>query len=221
MTSHVFVSRAVAPFRRFAVAILIAGLVAAGCSSDATDDVDATLDDAAEEAAETVDTVDEVTEEDAEELVDDAAEEVDAAAEDAAGEFDERSAAIAQVLRDNDMESLASAVEAVDATALLGDGAFTFFAPNDDAFRELDADALADLLSDPAELGNVLQNHVVTERIDSAALVGMTSVQTRAGSSLSVSVDGDTVTVGDATVVNPDIDAADGVIHMIDSVLIP
>lgn len=223
-------------FRYLLPALLVLAFVAAGCGSD-DEDLDATADsvadevsdaaddaadaaeDAAEDAADATD--DTMTEEDAEEMVDDAATEADEAAEEAADEIDERSADIAQVLRDNDLESLASAVELVDASELLGDGEFTFFAPNDDAFLELDADQLADLLSDPAQLITVLQNHVVTERVDSTALAGMTSVTTRSGSSVSVSADGDAVTVGGANVVQADIDAADGVIHVIDSVILP
>lgn len=235
MTANVRFLRNHSAFRRVLTAALVVGLLAAGCSADAEGEVDAALDEAADQVSEAAedaaDAVDEATDEaaaavddsqaDIEETVDETAEQIDAAAEDSASEIDERTATIAQTLRDNDMESLASAVEQVDATELLGDGEFTFFAPNDEAFLELDADQLADLLSDPAQLVEVLQGHVVTERIDSTALAGMTTVQTRSGSTLDVTVDGGTVTVGGATVVNADIDAADGVIHTIDRVLLP
>lgn len=233
-------TRARAALRPMLAALLALAFVAAGCGSDEADDLGATADsvvdevsdateDAAEDAAEeaedaaedAADATDGTIDEDAEEMVDDAATEADDAAEDAAAEIDERSAAVAEVLRDNNLESLASAVELVDATELLGDGAFTFFAPNDDAFLELGADELADLLSDPSQLSTVLQNHVLTERVDSAALAEMSSVTTRADGSLAVTADGGTVTVGNATVVQADIDAADGVIHVIDSVIMP
>lgn len=228
MISHRLISRARSTLGRLALAALFVAFLA-GCSSDDADvavedvgdQVAEELDEAAEDATDVVEEAANTSEEDAEEMVDEAAEEVDAAAEDAAAAIDERSAAIAQVLRDNDLESLASAVEQVDATELLGDGEFTFFAPNDAAFLELDADQLADLLSNPAELTAVLQNHVVTDLIDSSALGGLTEVEMESGNTVTVTVSGDTIMVGDATVVNPDVDAADGVIHVVDSVLLP
>ncbi len=235
MISKIRDSRALSAPRRLLALLVVVSFVAAGCA-EGDDDVDATLDeateqvedaagdasDAAEDLAEdAADAAENVDEEEAEEMVDEAAEEVDEAAEDAAAEIDERAAQVAQILRDNDLTSLASAVESIDTSELLGDGEFTLFAPNDDAFLELDADQLADLLSDPAELSTLLQSHVVTERVVSTELAEMASVDTRAGTSLPVSAEGGTVTIGEANVVNADIDAADGVIHVIDSVIMP
>lgn len=116
--------------------------------------------------------------------------------------------------------SLASAVGDIDVSELTDAAEFTFFAPNDEAFTALSADDLADLLADVDELDDVLRNHVVPERIDAATLVTLESVTTEAGNELAVVVDGDTVTVGGATVVTTDVEAGDGVVHAIDAVLI-
>lgn len=224
MISNELIFRARPALRRLAAAAVVVALLA-GCSSDdaevAVEDATDQVAEATEDAAAAVDDATDTAEEDAEELVEDVAAEVDEAVEDAADEIDERSAAVVKALRDNNLESLASAVEQVDANELLGDGEFTLFAPNDEAFLELGADQTADLLSNPAELNTVLQNHVVTEQIDSTALSGLTEVQTRSGNTLTITISGDTVMVGDATVVNADIEAADGVIHVVDSVLVP
>jgi len=217
MISNELIFRARPAFRRLAAAAVVVTLLA-GCSSD---DAEVAVEDATDQVAEATEDAAAAVDEDAEELVEDVATEVDEAVEGAADEIDERSAAIVQALRDNNLESLASAVEQVDANELLGDGEFTLFAPNDEAFLELGADQTADLLSNPAELNTVLQNHVVTEQIDSTELAGSTEVQTRGGNTLTVTVSGDTVMVGDATVVNADIEAADGIIHVVDSVLVP
>lgn len=189
------------------------GLLLASCG-ESTDDVDAAADEVAEAAQDAgVDT-------------DEVASEIDEASEDLADgadtdELDAQSADLAQALRDNGLTTLASAVEQVDIQDIVGDEEFTFLAPNDEAFLALTADDTADLLADPAELANVLRNHVVEERLDAAALTGLDSVTTASGQTLSVVVNGDTVSIGPATVATADIAAGDGVIHAIDQVLLP
>lgn len=200
MTSRSINLRALRGLRHLLAAGAIAAFVVAGCSDSTADDVEAGIDEATDQVSEAVD---------------------GAEVDDAAAEIDARSAELAQTLRDNGMTSLASAVEEADISEVVGDGEFTLFAPSDEAFLALGADETADLLSDPSQLNAVLADHVVTDKIDSSALGGMTVVETRGGASLDVVVDGDTITVGDATVVTADIDVADGVVHVIDTVIMP
>ena len=108
------------------------------------------------------------------------------------------------------------------AEALSGDGPFTVFAPTNDAFAKVDAATLESLAADPTgALADVLKLHVVSGKImaaDAVAAAG-TSVDTLNGGKLKVEVDGDEVIVGGAKVVTTDIEASNGVIHVIDSVI--
>ena len=200
------------------VLLLAVVLTLTACSESVSDDVEAGVEEAADavtdEASDAADSLADEADETAEEIA-----EGDSA--DAAEEVDARATQLAEVLRANDMNSLASAIEQVDLSEIVGDGEFTFFGPNDAAFLDLEADQLADLLSDPDQLIEVLRNHVVAERIDAATLTGMETVQTEAGASIAVSVEGDAVTVGDATVVGADIEVGDGLVHVVDGVLLP
>lgn len=100
------------------------------------------------------------------------------------------------------------------------DGEVTVFAPSDDAFDLLPADALADLRGDPELLTTVLDRHVILERLHAEDLeTGV--LTTRAGDELEVERTGDSITVDGATVTAPDIAAADGVVHVIDQLLLP
>ena len=102
--------------------------------------------------------------------------------------------------------------------------ALSVFAPTDCAFAEADPATIEAALADPAGLlTTVLGFHVVPgEELDAAALAGETSVTTLTGEELSISVEGDTVTVGDqAEVVVPDIETANATVHLIDAVMLP
>lgn len=187
---------------RIAAAAFGAALLVAGCASDD----DATVEDVSvdeEEAADAVETA-------------------DSALEDVAADADEASTDLAQTLRDNDLESLALLVEQVDIGSLTGGAEFTFFAPNNEAFTAISADEAADLLTDPQGILDVLRNHVVQDDVIMAEdLAAMDEFEAASGATFVVTVDGDTVMVGDATVVEADIEAADGVVHIVDRVLIP
>ena len=97
--------------------------------------------------------------------------------------------------------------------------------PTDCAFAALDPATLDTALADPTGLlTQVLGFHVVPgEQLDAAALAGMTEVTTFSGATLPISVEGDTVTVGDgqAQVVVPDIQTANATVHLIDNVMLP
>lgn len=130
---------------------------------------------------------------------------------------------IVEVLEeDGRFTTLISAIEAAGLTETLsGEGPFTVFAPTDDAFNALPEGTLDELLADIPALTDVLLYHVVEGEVMAADLVGMTEVVTLQGQSLTISVSNDDVMVNDAKVVEADIIASNGVIHVIDAVLIP
>lgn len=104
---------------------------------------------------------------------------------------------------------------------LRGQGPYTIFAPTDAAFTALpDADRRA-LLGDSARLGRVIQYHVVPGRLTAADLQGMTSVTTLQGTTVPVRFTDGTLRVGDATVVRSDVEAENGIVHVVDGVLVP
>ena len=104
---------------------------------------------------------------------------------------------------------------------LKGAGPFTVFAPTDEAFAKLPAGTLESLLQDTDKLKSVLLYHVVPGRVMAKDVVKMKSAKTVAGSMIKVSAVGGKVKVDDANVVKTDILASNGVIHVIDSVILP
>ena len=118
-------------------------------------------------------------------------------------------------------QTLLTAVDAAGLGDTLADGGpFTVFAPTDDAFAALPQETVRDLLADPEALDRVLTYHVVPGRITSAQITHDTEQKTVEGGVLELAVNG-SVTVNDATVTHADIEAENGVIHVIDRVLIP
>jgi uncharacterized surface protein with fasciclin (FAS1) repeats len=117
--------------------------------------------------------------------------------------------------------TLLAAVEAAGLTETLATSKFTVLAPTDEAFAKVDPAALEALLADPAALTAVLQGHLLPLPQDAATITIFNSVVTAAGNSLAVVSDGTTVTIGGATVVQADIAADNGIIHAIDTVLLP
>lgn len=119
-------------------------------------------------------------------------------------------------------QTLLAALEVADLTGVLeGDGPFTVFAPTDDAFAALPEADLAALLADPASLADVLLYHVIADEVTSAEVVGLTSATMANGDDVAISVAGSTVVVNDASVVAVDIAARNGVIHVLDKVILP
>lgn len=120
-------------------------------------------------------------------------------------------------------KTLAQALTAADlVTTLKGAGPFTVFAPTDEAFQGLPAGTLSDLLKpeNKAKLANILKYHVVSGKVTSSDITPG-NVQTVAGESLSIKTNGQQVTVNEARVTQADIAADNGVIHVIDKVLLP
>ena len=118
--------------------------------------------------------------------------------------------------------TLVTAVKAAGLVSTLkGKGPYTVFAPNDAAFAKLPPGTLDSLLKNKTKLATILKYHVVAGRVKAADVAGkVLKVPTAAG--MPVNVDGSLgVRVNDAQVIQPDIEASNGVIHVIDTVLIP
>jgi uncharacterized surface protein with fasciclin (FAS1) repeats len=107
------------------------------------------------------------------------------------------------------------------AGTLQGKGPFTVFAPTDAAFAKVPKSTLAALAKDKAKLRAVLLYHVAKGKLTAAKVVKLRSIKTLNGQSLKVRVSHGTVTIGGARVVKADIGASNGVIHVINQVLIP
>ncbi len=105
------------------------------------------------------------------------------------------------------------------ASTLEGDGPFTVFAPSDEAFARLPAGAVDSLLAEPKMLADVLTYHVVPGLITAADAVALSTASTMHGEELPVSIDG-SIHV-DGARVSSDIEASNGIIHVIDRVLLP
>ncbi len=119
-------------------------------------------------------------------------------------------------------KTLAAALQAAGLVETLkGSGPFTVFAPTDDAFAKLPAGTVEALLKDKAKLTAILTYHVVAGRVLAADVVKLDSAKTVNGQSVTIKVMGDTVMVDGAKVTATDIQASNGVIHVIDSVLMP
>ncbi len=119
-------------------------------------------------------------------------------------------------------KTLAAALDAAGLIATLkGKGPYTVFAPTDEAFARLPKGTVEALLKDKAKLTRILTYHVVAGDVRAAQVVGLTSARTVNGKDLAVKVAGGKVMIGGATVVRADVGASNGVIHVIDTVLIP
>ena len=119
--------------------------------------------------------------------------------------------------------TLVAAVSAAGlAETLQGEGPFTVFAPTDEAFAALPAGTLETLLADPeGALTQILLYHVVAGKVMSTDLSDGMTADTVQGSPISIAIADGTVKINDATVVAADIEASNGVIHVIDSVILP
>jgi uncharacterized surface protein with fasciclin (FAS1) repeats len=104
---------------------------------------------------------------------------------------------------------------------LKGAGPFTVFAPTDEAFAKLPAGTLEKLLADKAQLTKVLTYHVVAGKVMAADVVKLKSAKTVEGEDVKIAVKDKGVMVNQAHVVKTDIETSNGVIHVIDAVLLP
>ena len=121
-------------------------------------------------------------------------------------------------------KTLTAAIQAAGLTQTLkGKGPFTVFAPTDDAFAKLPAGTVDNLLKPESKekLVAILTYHVVPGRVTAAQVSKMTEARTVNGKELAIRTDMGHVVVNDATVTKADINCSNGVIHVIDTVLIP
>ena len=116
-------------------------------------------------------------------------------------------------------------VAALDAAGLVetlsNDGSFTVFAPTDDAFDKLPAGTVEALLEDIPALTNILLYHVVEGNVLAEDVVKLDSAATLNGQEVMIKVDMGKVYINDAQVVITDIQASNGVIHVVDTVILP
>jgi uncharacterized surface protein with fasciclin (FAS1) repeats len=127
-------------------------------------------------------------------------------------------------IANDDFNTLVTAVVAAGLDATLSDEStlFTVFAPTDAAFAALDADFLNNLVNnDTANLTKILTYHVVAGKVMSIDLSDGMNATTVEGSNITIGISDGTVTINDATVTLADIECSNGVIHVIDTVLVP
>ncbi|GHF46078.1 putative surface protein with fasciclin (FAS1) repeats [Deinococcus metalli] len=126
------------------------------------------------------------------------------------------------VSSDPNFSTLLAAVKAAGLVETLSSpGPFTVFAPTNAAFAKIPKADLDALLNDPAKLKAVLLYHVVAGRVTAAQVMGMSSGKTVNGASVRVSTMGNSVMINDATVTKADVRASNGIIHVIDTVMMP
>ena len=117
--------------------------------------------------------------------------------------------------------TLVTAVKAAGLVETLkGDGPFTLFAPTDDAFAKLPAEKLNALLKDKAALTKILTYHVVAGKVMATDVINLKSAKTVEGQSIKINTKGG-VRINDANVIKTDITTSNGVIHVIDTVMLP
>jgi uncharacterized surface protein with fasciclin (FAS1) repeats len=141
-----------------------------------------------------------------------------------AGDYGSNKDIVDTAVSAGDFSTLAAALEAGDLVVTLkGDGPFTVFAPTDAAFAKLPEGTLDSLLKpeNKDQLVAILTYHVVPGEVTSAEVVNLDSAPTANGQELSIKVQDGTVYVNEARVVAADIPASNGVIHVVDTVILP
>jgi len=141
-----------------------------------------------------------------------------------AQEQDERSNIVEVAAKAGNFHTLIAAAKAAGlAETLMGKGPLTVFAPTDEAFAKLGKDKIAELLKpeNKDQLAAILKYHVVAGTVPSKKAVELTETATLNGAKLSLKFDGKTLHVGTSKVIQADVEASNGVIHVIDSVLLP
>ncbi|GAA5436109.1 fasciclin domain-containing protein [Deinococcus aquaticus] len=125
------------------------------------------------------------------------------------------------VAKDPNFSTLATALEAAGLTNTLKSGSYTVFAPTNAAFSKLPSDTLAMALNDTEMLRSILLYHVVPGKVTAKQVMGMSSGMTAQGGSFLVTVTGGKVMIDNATVTKADVVACNGIVHVIDTVLMP
>ncbi len=123
-----------------------------------------------------------------------------------------------------DFSTLVTALSAADLVdTLKGEGPFTVFAPTDDAFAKLPEGTLESLLlpENKQQLTDILLYHVVAGKVMAADVVELTEAETVLGQNVSIKVEDGKVYINESEVIITDIETSNGVIHVIDTVLLP
>jgi len=129
---------------------------------------------------------------------------------------------VATAIGAGQFKTLVAAVQAAGlVSALQGAGPFTVFAPTDEAFAALPAGTVEGLLKDPAALAEILKYHVLSGAVKAEAVTDGLSVNTLQGSPVTFTVKDGKPMINDANIVATDVMASNGVIHVIDKVLLP
>lgn len=139
-------------------------------------------------------------------------------------QMDAKSDIIDTAVKAGDFSTLATAIEAAGLIdTLKGDGPFTVFAPTDEAFAALPAGTVEDLLKpeNKEKLQSILTYHVVPGKVTAEDVTGLQSAETVSGEELDIEVMDGKVRIEGATVTKTDIEASNGVIHVIDKVILP
>jgi uncharacterized surface protein with fasciclin (FAS1) repeats len=207
------------------IVLLLAGILfVSGCAEETPEEV------AQETAEEEAQEAQEAEEEAAGEIEEAAQERGEAVQEreeaqtavEGAVEAETRNNIVQTAVESGEFDILITAIQTAELEETLsGEGPFTLFAPTDSAFEALPPDTLDALLDDKDALTNVLLYHVAEGELMAANVVEMESIETMQGGELTVNATNETVMVNDATITTTDIEASNGVIHVIDKVLIP
>ncbi len=125
-------------------------------------------------------------------------------------------------VEDERFTTLVVALQAAELDSVLtGSGPFTVFAPTDSAFSKLPEGTVESLLADIPALKDILLYHVVSGDVLAADVLNLESAETLQGDSFSISTEDGKVMVNDAEVIITDITASNGIIHVLDTVLLP
>jgi uncharacterized surface protein with fasciclin (FAS1) repeats len=129
---------------------------------------------------------------------------------------------IVEIAVGNDaFKTLVAAVQAADLVEVLqSPGPFTVFAPVDDAFAKLPPGTVQTLVQNPPQLGRILKYHVVPGKYTRADLQKLDTISSAEGADISLNVTDDCFEVKNATVVMADVEADNGIIHVIDNVIL-
>lgn len=139
-------------------------------------------------------------------------------------ETEEKGDIIEVAVAAGDFETLAAALEAADLVSTLkSEGPYTVFAPTNEAFAKLPAGTVEHLLKpeNRDQLTAILTYHVVPGRVSAAEVVTLDSARTVNGAEITIRTSDAGVSVDDARVIKTDVDASNGVIHIIDTVILP
>jgi uncharacterized surface protein with fasciclin (FAS1) repeats len=119
-------------------------------------------------------------------------------------------------------DTLVAAVQAAGlADTLAGEGPYTVFAPTDEAFAKLPAGTIEQLLANPDQLREILLYHVVPGKVTASQVVNLSGATTAQGSDVAIRIADGSVMINNATVTATDIETSNGVIHVIDTVILP